>query len=57
MKNENNLPKNLKKVRKTVSIPVYSNIRLVNGRIIAVIDDVIETPIEWIKDDGKDGNR
>ncbi|WP_346208366.1 hypothetical protein NSS91_07335 [Caldifermentibacillus hisashii] len=57
MKNENNLPKNLKKVRETISVPVYSNIRLVNGRIIAVIDDVIETPIEWIKEDGKDGKR
>ncbi|MEN0648870.1 hypothetical protein NSQ82_07555 [Caldifermentibacillus hisashii] len=57
MKNENKLPKNIKKVQETISIPVYSNIRLVNGRIIAVIDDVIETPIERIKEDGKDGKR
>lgn len=57
MKNENKLPKNIKKVLETISVPVYSNIRLVNGRIIAVIDDVIETPIEWIKEDGKDGKR
>jgi len=41
---------------KTVPIPVYSNIRLVNGRIIAVVDDVIDTPIDWLEGDS-DGER
>lgn len=41
----------LQKVSKeTVKIPVYSKIRIVNGRLIGVIDDFIEIPIEWLQD-------
>lgn len=49
--------KNIKNIKdiKTVPIPVYSKIRIVNGRLIAVVDKVIDTPIEWIKEDVKDG--
>ncbi|GCD83712.1 MULTISPECIES: hypothetical protein [Bacillaceae] len=47
--------RNLKKVEKTVKIPVLSNLRMVNGRLIALVNDVIETPIEWLKEDKNNG--
>jgi hypothetical protein len=52
---ENQSIRNLKKVEKTVKIPVLSNLRIVNGRLIASVNDVIDTPIEWLKEEKNNG--
>ncbi|MED4936293.1 MULTISPECIES: hypothetical protein [Heyndrickxia] len=39
-----------KQEQKTVPIPVLSKIHIVNGRMIALVEGVIDTPIEWVKD-------
>lgn len=36
---------------KIIPIPVYSKIKVVNGRIIAVVEDSLDTPIEWLEED------
>lgn len=40
--------------KETISIPVYSNIKMVNGRIIALVEDVIEMPETILKEDDSD---
>ncbi|NMH83306.1 hypothetical protein [Heyndrickxia coagulans] len=39
-----------KEPEKTVPIPVLSKIHIVNGRMIALVEDIIDTPIEWLKE-------
>lgn len=44
------------KIEKNVSIPVYSKIRMVNGQIVALVDDVLEVPKELLQEDDDSGN-
>jgi len=46
---EKELPTNLKLVKQMVQIPVYKNIRVVNGNLIAAVDGYSELPIEFVE--------
>lgn len=43
-------------INKTILIPVYSKIRMVNGQIVALVDDVLEVPKELLQEDDDSGN-
>ena len=44
------------KTNKTILIPVYSKIRMVNGRIVALVEDVLKVPKELLQEDDDSGN-
>lgn len=43
-------PINLVKVEETVKIPAFSSIKVVDGHLVGVLEDYIETPVELLKE-------
>lgn len=44
------LPTNLIKVEETVKVPVFSSIKMIDGQLVGVLEDYIDTPVCLLKD-------
>lgn len=51
MNEKNKYPSNLIPVKKMIKIPVYSSVRLENGKLVGDFEGYSETPAELLQDE------